>query len=296
MKGVAVLVMRYTHPDDREYRVPLNLKFGKRNSAGPGADHPDPVLDRRREPVHETERHRRGHDFFGVLFGVFTVSETHRAQRSRRHVEMDKFNVAARRNCPRKASACGPATFWFRSAIITRCTTCRRCSIASTPNARHRGAARPAAAPVRLRRSELEAEQLFGSVEQYLFTKALSLAEKRGKTVRLAVVSANDMWDGILNAADNLESTTIVLGRSTKWTVPEQAREIGLAWEALPDPRPQFNLEIFPPGGSANFSCWGRTRRTSPPTKCAWFTTSGCASAIWSCRTNCIITTWCTLP
>ena len=107
-----------------------------------------------------------------------------------------------------------------------------------------------------------EADQLFGSIEQYLFTKALSMAEQRGKPIRLAVVAANDMWDGILRAAVNLQSSTIVLGRSTKMSVAEQARQFGLAWEKLPDPRPPFNLEIFTPGGSTNFSFWGRTRQT----------------------------------
>ncbi len=70
--------------------------------------------------------------------------------------------------------------------------------------------------------SELEASQLFGSVEQYLFTKALSLAEKRGKTIRLAVVSATDLWDGILRAGVNLHSSTLVLGGSTKVTLAKK--------------------------------------------------------------------------
>ncbi len=95
------------------------------------------------------------------------------------------------------------------------------------------------------------------STSAFFVTKALSLAEKRGKTIRLAVVSANDMWSGILNAALKLESNTIVLGRSAKLTVAEQAREIGLAWEQLPDPRPQFNLEIFAPGGQREFFLLG---------------------------------------
>lgn len=105
--------------------------------------------------------------------------------------------------------------------------------------------------------SELDAEQLFGSIEQYLFTQALALAEKRGKPIKLAVVAATDMWDGILRAAANLQASTIVLGRSSKWTVAEQARQIGLAWERLPDPRPPFNLEIFLPGGEREFFLLG---------------------------------------
>ena len=105
--------------------------------------------------------------------------------------------------------------------------------------------------------SELEAEQLFGTVEQFLFTKALSLAEKRGKTVHLAVVSAGEMWGGILNAAVKLQCKTIGIGRSAKLSLAEQAREIGLAWEQLEDPRPQFNLEIFTPGGDREYFLLG---------------------------------------
>jgi hypothetical protein len=104
---------------------------------------------------------------------------------------------------------------------------------------------------------ELDANQMFGSIEQHLFTKALALAEQRGKTIRLAVVAANDMWDGILRAAVNLKSSTVVLGRSSKMTVAEQARDFGLAWEHLPDPRPPLNLEIFLPGGQREFFLLG---------------------------------------
>jgi len=79
--------------------------------------------------------------------------------------------------------------------------------------------------------NELEADQLFGSIEQQLFSQALSMAEKRGKSIRLAVRRRNDLWDGILRAATSLHSSTIVAGRSTKETNEEQARQIGEAWE-----------------------------------------------------------------
>jgi len=54
-----------------------------------------------------------------------------------------------------------------------------------------------------------------------------------------------------------LQSSTIVLGHSTKFTAAEQARQIGVAWEALPDPRPPFNLEIFTPTGEKEFFLLG---------------------------------------
>ena len=73
----------------------------------------------------------------------------------------------------------------------------------------------------------------------------------------MAVVSATDLWDGILRAGVNLHSSTLVLGGSTKVTLAEEAREVGLAWEKLPDPRPPFNLEIFAAGGQREFFMLG---------------------------------------
>src|SRR5439155_11295364 len=78
---------------------------------------------------------------------------------------------------------------------------------------------------------ELEAEQLFGGIEQQLFSRALAMAEKRGKSIRLAIVAANDLSEGILRAATSLQSSTIVLGRSSRERTEEQARLIGEAWE-----------------------------------------------------------------
>jgi hypothetical protein len=104
---------------------------------------------------------------------------------------------------------------------------------------------------------ELEQDQLFSNNEQHLFTQVLSLAEKRGKTVHLAVVTASDLWDGILRTGQSLESSTIVLGHSAKWSTAEQARQIGVAWERLADPRPQFNLEIFLRSGEREFYTLG---------------------------------------
>jgi hypothetical protein len=105
--------------------------------------------------------------------------------------------------------------------------------------------------------NELEADQLFGSIEQHLFSQALSMAEKRGKSIRLAVVASNDLWDGILRAATSLQSSTIVVGHSAKEVTEEQARQIGEAWEKLGDQKPQFNLEIHMPNGDKIYKVLG---------------------------------------
>jgi amino acid transporter len=260
MQGIAVLVIRYTHPGDREYRVPLNFHlFGKEIPLGLALITVILFLIAVVNLFTKPSATVAGLIFSFIMFGVFTVSEkiTHR-NRGAAHVEMDQFNVAAREELTRQSvdvragSVLVPVSnyhaLYHLQAVLDRVKTERRDVVVMHVRLLRRAASGS---------SELEAEQLFGSVEQFLFTKALSIAEKRGKPIRLAVVSANDLWGGILNAAVKLEASTIVLGRSGKVSLAEEAREIGLAWEQIPDPRPQFNLEIFTPGGQREFFLLG---------------------------------------
>jgi len=112
---------------------------------------------------------------------------------------------------------------------------------------------------------ELEPEQLFSSEEQTLFTRALALAEKKGKTIHLAVAAATDKWDAILRSAQSLESNMVVLGASPTSPVTEEARLAGLAWERLADPKPQLALEIvFPTGQQHIFYLGPHAPRLTP--------------------------------
>jgi len=96
---------------------------------------------------------------------------------------------------------------------------------------------------------ELEPEQLFSSEEQTLFTRALALAEKKGKTIHLAVAGATEKWDAILRSAQSLESAVVVLGASPNRPLTEEARVAGLAWERLSEPKPQLTLAVYTPTG-----------------------------------------------
>ncbi len=260
MQGIAVLVIRYTHPGDREYRVPLNFHlFGKEIPLGLALVTLVLFLIAIVNLFTKPSATVAGLIFSFIMFGVFTVSEriTHR-NRGAAHVEMDQFNVTAQEDLSphcvgvRPGSVLVPVSnyhaLYHLQAVLDRVRTERRDVVVMHVRLLRRTTSGS---------SELEAEQLFGSVEQFLFTKALSIAEKRGKPIRLAVVSANDLWAGILNAAVKLEASTIVLGRSGKVSLAEEAREIGLAWEQLADPRPPFNLEIFTPGGQREFFLLG---------------------------------------
>jgi amino acid transporter len=261
MKGLAVLVLRYTHPGDREYRVPLNFKiFGVEIPVGLGLITLVLLGIAIVNLFTKKEATIAGVTFSIFLFIVFTISEryTHHARGSAQHVEMDQFHLAMQGELTPEAVGARPGNIlvpvsnihalYHLGNVLDRVKPGRRDVVVLHVRLLRRAASGE---------YELEAEQLFGSIEQQLFSQALCIAEKRGKSIRLAVVAASDLWDGILRAASALESSTIVLGHSPKETTEEQALHIGEAWEKLPDPKPQFNLEIHLPNGDKVYKVLG---------------------------------------
>jgi len=99
---------------------------------------------------------------------------------------------------------------------------------------------------------DLSIEQIFSDYEQTLFTRAVSVAESVGKHVSLLVVPAADVWSAIVQTANNLESSAVVAGLSSKMTPAEQAFALGHAWESLPEPKRQFVLQIVHPDGKVD--------------------------------------------
>jgi hypothetical protein len=96
---------------------------------------------------------------------------------------------------------------------------------------------------------DLSTEQVFSDYEQTLFTRAVSVAESFGKKISLLVVPAKDPWSAVAQTAHNLESSGVVTGLSSKMTAAEQAFALGTAWEAVPEPKRQFVLQIVQPNG-----------------------------------------------
>src|SRR5207248_1593048 len=55
-----------------------------------------------------------------------------------------------------------------------------------------------------------------------------------------------------VQTALNLESSAVVIGVSSKMTPAEQAFELGKAWEASPEPKRQFLVQIVHPDGKVD--------------------------------------------
>src|SRR3984893_13183446 len=251
MKGLAVLVLRYKQPGEREFRVPLNLKV--RNIEIPlGLGiititlFALCVINLFTKQVATLS----GVAFTIIFFAVFTTSEKMTRKRTTARAELDQFNLEPGEDLTPEAVGVRPGnilvmvrnynTLYNLGAVLDRVDTHKQ-----------------DVAVLHLRfltRAEsgeygLEAEQLFSLEEQQLFTRALGLAEKKGKTIHLAVAAATEKWDGILRAAQSLRSSTVVLGPSPTRPVTEEARIAGMAWERLSDPKPHLTLQIYFPGG-----------------------------------------------
>jgi amino acid transporter len=261
MKGLAVLVLRYTHPSDREYRVPLNFHlFGVEIPLGLGLITLVLLGLAVVNLFTKVEATIAGVTFSIFLFIVFSISErlTHHARGTAHRVEMDQFHLAMESELTPEAVGARPGNIlvpvsnihalYHLGNVLDRVKPGRRDVVVLHVRLLRRSASGE---------YDLEAEQLFGSIEQQLFSQALAMAEKRGKSIRLAVVAASDLWDGILRAATSLQSSTIVLGHSPKESTEEQARHIGDAWEKLGDTKPQFNLEIHLPNGDKVYKVLG---------------------------------------
>ena len=258
-KGFAVLVLRYTHPGDREYRVPGNWKIGNLElPIGLALITLMLLLIAIVNLFTKPSATVAGLTFSIFLFIVFTSSEYVIRQKGAHQAEMDQFHVTTQAELTPQSVGARPGnivvpvsnyhSLYHLGNVLDRFKPERRDLVVLHVRTLARAASGE---------HGLEPGQLFGSIEQHLFTQALSMAEKSGKTIRLAVVGATDLWDGILRGAQSLQSSTIVLGHSAKWTTEEQARRIGEAWEKLGDPKPQFNLEIHTPTGDKVFKVLG---------------------------------------
>lgn len=208
MKGIAVLVLRYTHPQDRDYRVPLNpVIFGKQIPIGLGQVMLILLAIAMINLFAKPDATVCGLTFSIFLFTVFELSERRIRHEvaGASHVELDRFNLAPKAELTpgsvgvRPGNILVPASMYY--ALYHLETVLRR--------VRTQGAEIVVLRVRMLRRAasgehDLAPDQLFSTIEQPLFTQVLAIAEKEGKPVCLAVAASNNLWESILRTVANL--------------------------------------------------------------------------------------------
>ena len=255
MMALAVLVLRYTEPTKREWKVPGNIPLGKGRELPLGVILIASVLFMTALVNFFTKYQATigGVSFSLVFFALFTYSERRATKRRAGRPEgLDQFRVYG--NEEPASTTLGvrpgnilvairdPKNLYYLREVLRRTDTRQQDVVVMTARLYHREHSFGGS-------SVFEASQVFDHYEQQLFTAAVAAAEKEGKPISLLVVPATDVFDAIVVTAHRLESSRIVCGLSNKLSPNEQAKLTGDAWERLPDPKPRIILEVRLPNG-----------------------------------------------
>ncbi|HTV65327.1 MAG TPA: APC family permease [Bryocella sp.] len=254
-KSLAVVVLRYTEPENRQWKVPGNLHIA-------GVEIPvglflislllfaTAVVNLFTKQLATIS----GVAFSVAFFAIFTVSE-HITSKQHAHEEsgLDQFNVAQNPELSAEAmevrpgnvlvAVRDPRNLYYLERVLAKTNTSKTDVVVMTSRVYHREHSFSG-------NEQLDSSEVFRKYEQELFTSVVAVAEKLGKHVSLLVVPTNDIFESIVATAQRLHSSVILCGKSNKLTADEQGKLTGDAWERLPEPRPRLRLVVYEPDGT----------------------------------------------
>ncbi|MGH9393702.1 MAG: APC family permease, partial [Terriglobales bacterium] len=251
--AVSVLILRFTAPEGREWKVPLNFHFGQREiplgliliaivlvSVA--------IVNLFTKEIATIA----GTIFTAGFFLTFVVSERITRRQRARDAHLEKFRIASSADVAADnlgvrpgnvlVTVRDPLSLHHLEATLEETDTVKQDVVVMTVRL-FRSFAGPAVA---------DDKRAFDQYEQELFSRVVALAEKAGKPVSLLVVPGANAYHTIVTTAQRLESSTIVEGTSQQRSVLDQSKMTGDAWEDLPEPRPRLDLRIISPDNSVS--------------------------------------------
>lgn len=250
MKALSVLVLRYKLPNDREWKVPFNIRIGKTElPVGLGlitiflfSLACVNVLTKKVATI-------SGVSFTIVFFVLFEVSEKRNQRKQiREEHEMEKFRLVSNDDVSDDAVHVRPGNILVAARNPNHLEHLQK-TLAKTDTRKVDIVVLSVHSVTQAASGEfgLNADQIFANAETELFTKVVTVAEKAGKHVELLAVAATNPWIAMVQTAQKLQSARIVTGLSPKFTPAQQGKIVGEAWEELSAPRPSLSLEVVLP-------------------------------------------------
>ena len=250
--SLAMLVLRYKYHGERGWKVPPNIRIGKIEiPVGLFSVFLVLLATATVNLFTKTIATESGIVFAAGFFIVFTISERRNlrlheltARQMKDHFQLEHQDTVSRESAALRPGGImvtmrDPSNPVALKWTLARNNTDERDVIVIS--VRMMGAGGP---------EYLSAEQQsFSEHEQMIFTKAVSVAESFGKKVSLLVVPAGDVFAALAQGANSLEVDSVVSGVSSSISAEDQAFHMGQAWEALPEPKRQFNFYVIGPNG-----------------------------------------------
>jgi amino acid transporter len=251
--AIATLVLRFKRPQEREWKVPLNIRFGQ-TEIPVGLTIIALILlsIALMNMLTKQVATIAGVALTSVFFALFTISEhINRRKMENTIASLDQFQLQQQETIRQETVGVRPGnvlvavrdynTLKHLEYVLDKTNPEEQDIVVMTT--------RLVTGPGGGER-DLYSENLFTEYEQRLFTRVVALAEKYGKPVELLVVPATNIFDAVVQTAQILDSAEIVAGRSSKMDPQDQAREVGRAWERLVEkPRRQVVFKVIEPDG-----------------------------------------------
>ena len=236
LKSLSVLVLRFTQPGHREWRVPVNVRIGSVElpiglAAVTLALVSVAVINLFTKEVATIA----GAGFTAALYTAFVFSERATARRQPHAQRLDQFHLLPAPDVGLAEVAARPGgvlvpvrdpnTLTHLRWALDRTDTDRQDIVVMTVRLLHGPDTGFAG---------IDSTRVFREYEQHLFTRVVSVAERQGRPVKLLVVPSGNVADAIVQAAVSLKASDIVVGESANLTGAQMAHLLGQAWDRIP--------------------------------------------------------------